>query len=161
MTQEKHIRVMFVCAGNICRSPMAEAVFRHLVDKAELAPYFEIASSGTGGWHIGERPHRGTQAELKRRNVSLGEKRAQQLQRSDLNTYDYIVVADGENLYDIQRLEQPPRGELRRLLEFAPTSPTLNVPDPYYSGGFDHVYDLVLAGCQGLLEYIRRKEAIE
>ncbi len=160
MPSKKPVRVMFVCAGNICRSPMAEAIFRHLVEEAGLAERFEIESSGTGGWHTGERPHPGTQAVLERNKVPLGNKRAQQLQRSDLADYDYILVADNENMYDIQSLRTEARGELRRLLEFASKSSTLDVPDPYYTGGFDRVYELVLDGSRGLLQHIRKKEKL-
>jgi protein-tyrosine phosphatase len=158
MSQRKPIRVMFVCAGNICRSPMAEAVFRHMVDESGLTDAFEIASSGTGSWHVGERPHPGTQAVLQRNRVPLNDKRAQQLQRADLESYDYVVVADSENMNDIQHMPAAPAGTLHRLLEFAPASPTLDVPDPYYTGGFDRVYELVSAGCTGLLKHIREKE---
>lgn len=161
MNREKPIRVMFVCAGNICRSPMAEAVFRHLVHSAGLSWRFDIASSGTGDWHVGERPHPGTQAVLQRHGIPLKtDKRAQHLARTSSEEYDYIIVADDENLFDIQRWWQPGHGELRRLLEFAPHTGLLDVPDPFYTGGFDRVYDLVLAGCQGLLDYIRAKEGL-
>jgi protein-tyrosine phosphatase len=158
MSNKNPVRVMFVCAGNICRSPMAEAVFRHLVTDAGLAEQFEIASSGTGGWHVGERPHPGTQAVLQRNHVPLDDKRAQQLGRADFQHYDYILVADEENLQDIQFRYNPTHPKLWRLLEFAPESGKLNVPDPYYSGGFDEVYELVLAGSTGLLAYIREQE---
>lgn len=161
MKQEKPIRVVFVCAGNICRSPMAEAVFRHLVQTARLSSHFEIASAGTGDWHVGERPHPGTQAVLQRHGIPLAnEKRAQHLGRDNLEEYDYIIVADEENLRDVQHMWNPQHGELRRLLEFAPQAGMLDVPDPYYTGGFDRVYDLVLIGCQGLLDYIRQKEKL-
>jgi protein-tyrosine phosphatase len=149
---------MFVCAGNICRSPMAEAVFRHLVNDAGLNTHFDIASSGTGSWHVGERPHPGTQAVLQRHNVPLGDKQAQHLSRDHLTSYDYIIVADEENLQDIHLRQETIAGEVWRLLEFAPSSGTLDVPDPYYSGGFDQVYDLVFTGCTGLLRYIREQK---
>jgi protein-tyrosine phosphatase len=149
---------MFVCAGNICRSPMAEAVFRHLVKEAGLAARFEIASSGTGSWHVGERPHPGTQAILQRQGIDGGDKRARHLKRGDFDVYDYVIAADAENIYDIKRLQPANHAEVHRLLEFAPEAGTLDVPDPYYNGKFDQVYDLVLAGCKGLLTYIREKE---
>jgi protein-tyrosine phosphatase len=160
MSNQKPIRVMFVCAGNICRSPMAEAVFRHLVIEAGLAQRFEIASSGTGSWHAGERPHRGTQAILQKHAISVGDKRAQQLTRDHLATYDYVLAADDENMHDIRALRVSSPGEVRRLLEFASNATTQDVPDPYYTGGFDRVYDLVLQGCQGLLAHIREKEKL-
>lgn len=160
MNHEKPTSVLFVCMGNICRSPMAEAVFRHLVQQAGLAERFEIASVGTGSWHVGERPHPGTQAVLQRNGIAVGDKRAQRLSRDDLQQYDYIIAMDQENLEDINTLRMQARGEVRRLLEFAPTNTVLDVPDPYYTGGFDQVVDLVTAGCRGLLAYIRKREGL-
>lgn len=160
MNRETPIRVLFVCMGNICRSPMAEAVFRSLVKEAGLGHLFEIASVGTGSWHVGERPHPGTQAILQRNGISVGDKRAQRLSRTDLDYYDYIIAMDQENIDDIVQLHGTARGEIRRLLEFAPSGGPLDVPDPYYTGGFDLVYELVTAGCQGLLGYIRNRERV-
>lgn len=157
---EKPVRVLFVCLGNICRSPMAEAVFRDLVTEMGLADRFEIASVGTGEWHVGERPHPGTQAVLQRNGISVGSKQAQRLQHADLEYYDYILAMDQENLDDMARLGIHVRGEVRRLLEFAPDGSPLNVPDPYYTGGFDQVYELVTAGSRGLLQYIRQREKL-
>lgn len=160
MKREKHVSVLFVCMGNICRSPMAEAVFRHLAREVGLSEHFEIVSAGTGSWHVGERPHPGTQAVLQRNGIALGDKRAQRLSRTDMDYYDYIIAMDQENIDDIGLLHTPARGELRRLLEFAPSSNVPNVPDPYYTGGFDYVYDLVTAGCRGLLVHIRKHEGL-
>lgn len=160
MNRETPIRVLFVCMGNICRSPMAEAVFRSLVKDAGLASAFEIASVGTGSWHVGERPHPGTQAVLQRNGISVDDKRAQRLSRSDLDYYDYIIAMDQENIDGIAQFHSTTRSEIRRLLEFAPSGGPLDVPDPYYTGGFDRVYDLVTAGCQGLLGYIRNREHV-
>lgn len=160
MTHERPIRVMFVCAGNICRSPMAEAVFRHRVNQAGLSERFDIASSGTGSWHVGEPPHHGTQAVLRQHSVAVGNMRAQQLSRADLEQYDYVLVADQENMRDVESLRTPPAGELRYLLDFAPDSGQRNLPDPYYTGNFDYVYQLVDTATQGLLAHIREKEQI-
>jgi protein-tyrosine phosphatase len=136
---------------------MAEAVFRHLVNAEDLSDKFLIASAGTGSWHAGEPPHRGTQSILKENQIEVGNKKAQQLTRPDVRDYEYIIAMDSENVHDIQASFGR---RVPRLLEFAPRGSPLDVPDPYYSGGFDQVYWLVLAGCQGLLAYIREKENI-
>lgn len=157
MEQNKKIRVLFVCLGNICRSPMAEAVFRHLVKQAGLEDVIDVESAGTGSWHIGERPHRGTLEVLRKNQIDVGGKRARQMSRSDVDQFDYIIAMDAENVADIEAITGR---RVPRLLEFAPHSGTLDVPDPYYTGTFDHVYQLVLAGSQGLLDQIRQREGL-
>jgi protein-tyrosine phosphatase len=154
---EKLIRVLFVCLGNICRSPMAEGIFRGLVQEAGLAHRVEVASAGTGGWHAGERPHRRTLAVLKEHHFDLGNKRARQVTRSDLQVYDYVVAMDAENAADVLALSGT---RIPRLMEFAPAGLPQDVPDPYFSGGFEAVYDLVEAGCRGLLAHIRKQEGL-
>lgn len=154
---DKIIRVLFVCLGNICRSPMAEAVFRHLVNEAGLSGRIDVESAGTGSWHAGQRPHPGTLVILKQHQIEVGGKRARQLTRADLREFDYVIAMDEENASDIQTLFDC---RVPRLLEFAHQNGTLDVPDPYYNGKFDVVYNLVLAGSQGLLEHIRQKERI-
>ncbi|MFQ5595685.1 MAG: low molecular weight protein-tyrosine-phosphatase [Anaerolineae bacterium] len=157
------IRVLFVCLGNICRSPMAEGVFRHLVQQAGLADGFEIESGGTGGWHVGERPHRGTQRELRARGIDLAGKRAHQVSSHDLEAADYVIAMDRSNLRNLQR--HSPRiqldGKLHLLLDFAEDVDIQDVPDPYYEGNFDRVYELVEAGCRGLLDYILEQAGVE
>lgn len=153
----KKISVMFVCLGNICRSPMAEAIFRKMVADRKLSDRFTIASSGTGHWHLGEPPHVGTRLILSEHNIEVGNKRSQLLKKEDFQNFDYIIAMAKENVDDIQYIHHK---NVRRLLEFAPPGYTLDVPDPYYENNFEEVYDLVTAGCKGLLDYIIEKEGL-
>lgn len=149
------IRVLFVCTGNICRSPMAEAIFRHLVCQAGLDHRIEVASAGTGMWHIGEPPHMGTQRILQQRQMPLPhDKVAQPLRQSDFAHYHYLLALDRSHLAHMQAMCPSPPSEVRCLMEYAPDPPTLDVPDPYYTGDFEEVYELLLAACQGLLQHI-------
>lgn len=157
MQTVKTIRVLFVCLGNICRSPMAEAVFRSLVAEAGFSDRIDVESAGTGSWHTGERPHSGTIAILRHNGIEVGSKRARQLTRADMNQFDYIVAMDQENVSDIQAVFGR---RVPRLMEFAPPGSVLDVPDPYYANNFDEVYALVRAGCQGLLNHIRQREGL-
>jgi protein-tyrosine phosphatase len=157
MAENNKIKVLFVCLGNICRSPMAEAVFRHIVEGEGLADRFEIASSGTSSYHLGERPHSGTRAILKNNNVDIDPlKRAQNLRQDEVKAYDYVVAMDADNASELARIGI----NSRRLLEFAPQGSPLDVPDPYYTDRFEEVYQLVWAGAQGLLDQIRKEEGL-
>jgi len=153
------IHVLFVCLGNICRSPMAEAVFRHLVDEANLSSAITVDSAGLGGWHAGEAPHIGTQNVLQEKGIAYDTLRARQIVKSDFAKYDYIVCMDEENLDGLKRLS-PTAANVSRLLDFAHDVKERNVEDPYYTGRFEHVYQLVDAGCRGLLEKIRREHGL-
>ncbi|MBZ0297620.1 MAG: low molecular weight phosphotyrosine protein phosphatase [Anaerolineae bacterium] len=157
------IRVLFVCLGNICRSPMADAVFQDMVKKAGLSDKIEVDSAGTGSWHIGESAHRGTLGVLKRHNIPY-QGRARQIARADFDEFDYILPMDSSNLADIQRLVKDSDAEIAPFLSYANAAGTVvgetDVPDPYYDQRFDYVYELVEKGCAALLAHIRQQYQI-
>jgi protein-tyrosine phosphatase len=157
------IRICFVCLGNICRSPTAEGVMRHLVREAELEHAIEVDSAGTAAYHAGEPPDRRSQAAARRRGIALGG-RARRFEKRDFSRFDYVIAMDGDNLADLLDLAPDGHDEKVRLLRsFDPTSPAdAGVPDPYYGGerGFDDVVEIVLAGCQGLLAELRRRHGL-
>ncbi|WP_338471779.1 low molecular weight protein-tyrosine-phosphatase [Niallia sp. XMNu-256] len=150
------VSVLFVCLGNICRSPMAEAIFRDLVKKEGLEGKIKIDSAGTGDWHIGHPPHQGTRDILKKYQVSDEGILARQIVSEDLGQFDYIIGMDDQNITNIQKLgDIPSHVKVKRLMDFVEDSTQKEVPDPYYTGKFDEVYELVTAGCSRLLEEIK------
>lgn len=153
------IRVVFVCLGNICRSPMAEAVFQHLVDSADLTDRFSVTSRGTGNWHVGEAAHPGTQRVLARHGIAY-QGHAEHLTAQDVrDPQTYVVVMDDDNEHEVRRrFGDLPR--LHKLLAFAQHTSERAVPDPYYTGEFERVYRLVEDGCRGLLAAIREEGKI-
>ncbi len=152
------VRVLFVCLGNICRSPMAEAVFRHLVEEAGLSDEILIDSAGTGAWHVGQSAHHGTLNILRKNNI-VHNGRARQINRADFDQYDYILAMDEENLADLRAMKPAhSRAELGLFLEYAgDLVPVHEVPDPYYTGRFEEVYKLVHTGAEALLRHIRQE----
>ena len=156
------IRVLFVCLGNICRSPMAHAVFRHKVKQAGLENEIEVDGAGTGSWHIGAMPHKGTRAVLDAQNISYQGMKARQISPSDLHSFDYVLTMDAQNLADVQALEvsASANATIRPLMDYAPHLNVLDVPDPYLTGGFDYVFGLVDAACDGLLAAIRKEHGL-
>ena len=163
------MRLLFVCLGNICRSPSAEGVMRSLVREAGLEGEIELDSAGTGGWHIGSPPDRRARAAASARGISL-EGAARAVSSEDFDDFDLLLAMDSSNLDDLRRLapSEQARAKVRLLREFDPASAQLkrgdgndlDVPDPYYgaAGGFEEVLDLVQAACAGLLEQIRAGE---
>ncbi len=150
--------VLFVCLGNICRSPMAEAVMRHLIERERLSDLVTVDSAGTGDWHIGRPPHEGTRGLLDRYSISYQGMRARQLSVEDGGYFDLIVAMDTQNEKDIRaKLGASPRSEIVRFLSLLPERGMDDVPDPYYTGNFDEVYELVKEGCERILTRIREK----
>ena len=157
----KPVRVLFVCMGNICRSPTAEGVFRKL--HQELAPELDIHmdSAGTHAYHIGDAPDPRSQAAALQRDVDISSHRGRQAGPQDFHDFDYVIAMDSENLRRLQALRpKDAKAELRLLLEYADTG-MRDVPDPYYggSGGFERVLDLVEQGGRGLLAHIRKNHS--
>ena len=143
-------RVLFVCLGNICRSPTAEGVLRARAAAAGVA--VTVDSAGTGGWHIGEAPDRRAQAEARKRGYDLSARRARQATPQDFRDFDLIFAMDRNNLANLQRLRPDGAGaELALFLDLLPDQPLREVPDPYYEDGFDTVLDLIEDGCDALI----------
>ncbi len=148
-------RILFVCLGNICRSPAAEIIFRKQVTDSGRVEDFEIDSAGTIGHHAGSPPD-SRMAESLGRHGFLVEGRARQIRSADLENFDLIVTMDETNLSDVRRLDTAgsARAEIRPFVSFCRRHDDLRVPDPYYGGqrGFDHVIELLKDGCEGILE---------
>lgn len=139
------MRVLFVCLGNICRSPTAEGVLRHKLREAGLADQVEVASAGTGDWHVGKPPDKRSQAAAKLRGYDLSAQRAQQVTRADFAAYDLILAMDNSNLRHLKAL-QPAKGKAELDLFLRRYQSEIDeVPDPYYDGdqGFEQVLDLI------------------
>lgn len=150
------IKILFVCHGNICRSPMAEFVMRDLVKKAELEDKFHIASAATSTEEIGNPVHYGTRNKLRTLGISTEGKYAIQLKKSDYKYYDYIIGMDRMNYRNILRIVgADPEKKVCNLLEFA--GEFGDIADPWYTGNFDRTYDDVLRGCKGLLKQLQEK----
>lgn len=153
------IKVLFVCMGNICRSPTAHGVFRDLVYREGLAGRIEIDSAGTHGYHVGAVPDQRAQRTALSRGFDLSDLRARQVKSGDFVRYDYLLAMDRDNYAGLRAI-CPPGSEhkLHLLMDFAPHWGPREVPDPYYGGqqGFDQVFDMVTVAAQGLLAHIRR-----
>lgn len=153
------MRILFVCLGNICRSPTAEAVFRTIAAREAPELALEVDSAGTAGYHVGEPPDPRTRAAASRRGYDLSGLRARILEPKDFERFDLILAMDRENLSVLQRrAPATARSRVRLFMEFAPETGTAEVPDPYYGGpnGFEEVLDLVESASRRLLHHVRQ-----
>ena len=147
------IKILFVCHGNICRSPMAEFVMKDLVRKAGREEQFIIASKAARQDELGHDTHYGTKAKLRQMGVPFEKRKATLLSKSDYDAYDYLIAMDRENVSDMLRLfGGDPDKKIRMLLEFAGLK--REVADPWYTGNFDETYEDVLMGCKGLMQML-------
>lgn len=150
------VRVLFVCMGNICRSPMAEAIFVDLADISGVGHHFESDSAGTTGYHVGQRPCPGTLRVLEQVGLPY-DGRARRVTTHDLTHFDYLIGLDTDNQRDLLRMaaqNNVPATKIHRLLDFAPEIKADDVPDTYYTGNYEEAYQMILAGCRGLLAHL-------
>lgn len=153
------INVMFTCHGNICRSPMAEFLFRDMVNKRGLGSIFHIASSATSTEEIGNPVHYGTRNKLREHGISTEGKYAIQLTKKDYDKYDYLIGMDQRNIINMNIIVgSDPKHKIKRLLDF--TLNSRDIADPWYTGNFDQTYDDIYEGCEALLGYILQSSVL-
>lgn len=157
------VRVLFVCTGNICRSPLAEGIFRQLVENRGLSQRFEVDSAGTTSFHVGEPPHRGVARLARKHGVHLDGRARQVTSGDELESYDWIIGMTPEHTERLQWMNPDAEDRIRLLLDFAGESYSEagGVHDPYYDGDFQKTYDQVEAGCRGLLDHLLEEHAVE
>ncbi|VAW62257.1 Low molecular weight protein tyrosine phosphatase [hydrothermal vent metagenome] len=153
------VNVLFVCMGNICRSPTAEGYFQHVVKQSGLADKIHTDSAGTHAYHIGSPPDNRAQAAASKRGIDLSSLRGRKVEAVDFEKFDYVIAMDDSNFSDLQMVADGDANNLFMFLEFAEQFSEKEVPDPYYGGdqGFEHVLDLIEDASNGLLKNIREK----
>lgn len=153
--------VLFVCLGNICRSPLCEGIFRSLVRQAGLDDSFSSDSAGTGAWHVGNAPDPRSVAIARQNGIDISGLAARQVIADDFSRFDLVLAMDRNNLRDLRRLAPVSAGSRIHLFSDFATGRTVDVPDPYYGGddGFEHVYSMLFTGCTSLLEKLRAELA--
>jgi protein-tyrosine phosphatase len=151
------IKIMFVCHGNICRSPMAEFVFRHMLNEKHLLDNFFIASSATSREEIGNSVHPGTKNKLREVGISCEGKTAIQLSKRDYEMYDYVICMESYNIRNVLRIVGEDKAKkVYRLLDFSDNP--RDIADPWYTGNFDETFKDITEGCSELLDYILKKQ---
>lgn len=156
------VKVLFVCLGNICRSPTAEGVFRKLVEENSLGHGIHVDSAGTHAYHIGQPPDHRAQQAAARRGIDLSMLRGRQATTADLAEFDYVLVMDRDNYHDLISIAEQTKPGVRLFLHFAENYDEDEVPDPYYGGphGFERVLDMIQDASEGLLADIRRRYSL-
>jgi protein-tyrosine phosphatase len=155
-------RLLFVCLGNICRSPMAEGVFRRIAEEEGVLDLFDIDSAGLGHWHIGQAPDSRAQKAARGRGIDISGQSARQVKHGDFARFDLLLAMDEGNFQELVQLAPAgARHKVRRFLDFAPKARTKDVPDPFFGGpeGFDHALDLIEQAARGLLASLTAGEA--
>jgi len=163
MSNKNQVKVLFVCMGNICRSPSAEGVFKKLINEQQLEKSFAIDSAGTHAYHIGDAPDLRSQKAAKERNVDLSNIRARKFIMGDFEDFDYLLAMDADNhAIMMQACPQEHQHKIRLFLEYAPHLETNEVPDPYYGGtyGFEKVLDLIEEASTSFLEQLKKSGEI-
>lgn len=151
------INVLFVCLGNICRSPMAEAIFREEISKTGLSDKVHVDSAGTAAWHTGKEPHEGTRAILDDYEISYENMVARQIKQADFTDFDYIIAMDDQNVKDIKKdLNVSDDVVFKKLTDLISNPSEVNVPDPYFTGDFNYTYELVHEGVSELCKLIKQ-----
>jgi len=151
-------KILFVCMGNICRSPTAEGSFRSIVSKQGLSESFEIDSAGTHAYHIGNPPDTRSQQTARKHHIDLSNQRARQVHESDFYYYDYIIAMDMDNIEILKSISPTDsQSQIKLLLDYLPDARLQSVPDPYYEGKFDEVFEMIYAACTSFLENIVKK----
>lgn len=157
MNNQKTVSVVFVCMGNICRSPTAEGVFRYVVKKHNMSDVIRIDSAGTHAYHIGESPDSRSQSTALSHGVNLSSQKARIVNREDFDRFNYVIAMDRSNLEDLKRIQDSDQpAKLHLFMEFANGWDNKEVPDPYYGGGngFEKVFSMVKSASEGLLQHI-------
>lgn len=148
-------KILFICHGNICRSTMAEMVFKHLIRQQHIDHLFYVDSAATSREEIGNNVHRGTRRKLAEVGIPCSDHYATQITKADYDKYDYLIVMDTANIRELKWIiPSDPEGKVSMLLDYAGREGE-SIADPWYTGDFDETYDDVLAGCKGLLEYFK------
>ncbi len=146
--------VLFVCLGNICRSPLGEGILRHLAEERGVAEQLRVDSAGTSAHHVGEPPDRRSVAVAARHGIDLSRQRSRKVVRQDLHDFTLVLAMDRSNFADLARLEADPEAQVSLMMSFAGESYARDVPDPYYGSGdgFQVVYEMLVEACNGVLD---------